>query len=310
MVAIFSLDCKFLRENYLAHIKLLSVINNQRHKIFENERRINERRRYKWNEKENRHLAWSMQQKKYNLVGFFIHTWFERSLLLLLSSFFLFSSLFVISQDSFFAQFGFFFAVAQWLHNSWLFLKHIGSNAITADLLVFCHIHTHKWNIALEKMMMMTRQKCLIPIVIELERTKWARTWESEWHSQAIKWFHCRCYSFHSCLSFHLCCSLPFFPSLVFFPFVCIFRARESSNRILNMIRLLMPQKLFSWPQNNNVYINIETDIEIPIRSCYCPLLLRFAWTSHKKAHAFSSLPLALSQWHGSEHTHTQHKIA
>lgn len=26
--------------------------------------------------------------------------------------------------------------------------------------------------------------------------SKWVRTWESEWHSQAIKWFHCFFYTF------------------------------------------------------------------------------------------------------------------
>lgn len=130
----------------------------------------------------------------------------------------------------------------------------------------------------------------LIPIVTFVmrayERTKWDRTWESEWHSQAIKWFHCRRRRSVGRSSLFI----SFISFLAFLAWEPVKPNTKYDTAIDAFVKL-------SWPQNHNVYINWHWNSK---QELLLPpvILLSIAWTSViEKAHTFSSLPLLVVQF-------------
>lgn len=141
-----------------------------------------------------RHLTWCKGEwtQKSTSLNKRIHTWFERLhriffpiILQHTPRFFVF--FFVL------LSFSLVFLCVIWFV---IVLVHIGLDAITmtiwqkAFFYSITHILIHKWNIACRRWWVDKNIFLFIAFKIELiEYFKCARTWESEWHPQAIKWY-------------------------------------------------------------------------------------------------------------------------
>lgn len=140
-----------------------------------------------------RHLTWCKGEwtQKSTSLNKRIHTWFERLHRIFFPIILQHTPRFLVFFSFCFPSVCFFmcYLIRDCSCAHWLRCNH-NDNMTKGLFYSITHILIHKWNIACRRWWVDKNIFLFIAFKIELiEYFKWARTWESEWHPQAIKWY-------------------------------------------------------------------------------------------------------------------------
>lgn len=135
-----------------------------------------------------RHLTWYKGEwtQKSTSLNKRIHTWFERLHRIYFPIILQHTPRFLVFFSFFFLWVFFGYLIRDCSRAHWLRCNHNDNMTKGPFLLNYTHTHSQV-EYCLSKMM--SRQKHLAVKIELIEYFKWARTWESEWHTQAIKWY-------------------------------------------------------------------------------------------------------------------------